>query len=869
MAEIKMIPVVDANAMHDPTQVCRTCTYSGNRLWNVTNSDIIKAKNSGTPLSKLGCEPTKSAIHQRVLASREIIDIDDAHPFKSFFTENGEHIPTVGMVDSCGWSPSKKCLGCARFNAITIFVRKPAYPGALTMKPMPVTVGGYCSIPAKGIMVAGRRTTCAPIPKGRDIDPSCLNCRFRFGTYGNTILDDYSRSVVNTDLDPYEMWQARIEGRQSPDNGGIGGAINRWRQEKLSGHRGILSTWPIKITKRYTRMVTKVNPRTGERHEVEQTYAYDFTFRGIAKEHHIAADDPIEDVHLKDGSDLGTLVTLGYGFRNYNLEPGSKYYKLFAPQDFDRVEGVSDYRGEPGTRVFCQDVERKCRMCDHVRNKPCYFHAKNPIFNAADKTYTFANPENVDLTPTVAKIDVRFTRNSEGGYDVTTKNGQTPSASDFFVFFYSHVDRLVLGHHDAKIEALYKTFSSFKSALRRSSVPTIRQSQYGSNTGIEPYKQYCAINNHFPYMGLDFREVMGDRFGMERGSLEYSESLTRRMSEDEYIRVWNPAERLSEEEDTNLNTVLLTPIRPMKEQARKAPEGETITTYLDMFGQVSEHGLSDKERAEYVQWLDNPVDGSVGGTSNREAVYAYTLYRGMRQNQEELFSLREIEKKDDNDRPTEYVCVKCHSVYAIEEINTFDLSCTKSYGKGRKVCGGVLRFYEHQREENVAGTRIGTHNTMPYRRRASTDGAVLADSQSFQEQTRLLRMGCPWWQLNNSSDLWPTTMRTLGYPEKRMQQDWIDDYNGNVDTWRRRLMSTTPVVRLPETCRVCKDKIRRVTYEKLMPAIEDIRKEKLRTLVATLAREHGHTDDYGAFMHCGRHREIVRVLPFVVPKDQR
>lgn len=803
---IPIMNLSDANEAIEAERVCRTCTKDRDHCWTLTHEDIMALLRVGEEPQTHGCHPSRTHSRYKLVNNGTIVDIDFRDPEKL--------MPTEALVSSCGWEQTDRCTRCAHFQAHTVQVWREAYENG-PLRPRNMVVGGFCGLPADA--------KCQPKPiVGRKLDPSCANCKFLYGTHSWHYSEDFNRTVGDIELDPWVRKHAILAayGHLDADEAkkigidygsfeprgkasiGLAIFLARLHTHKRLGNSG--------ITHRRARVVDIVwqKPADGvvmngvdECALLAAEYVVQFDVTDSRMYRIDARRDDVLVTMLSAGRGHQAMITF-YGepvLREFNLHwaerrPVTDWSHLGDINKADIFAPRPDYPERWWSR---------CVDCKKTPGRACYFHAKNierkykSLTNIFDYEIEIVDPAGSDRPSRhmADEFKLVYVRDANGiASDITTLTGDAPNALTWQLN-ERNLHQLALEAWSRNNLSLWQVF--WRVNARMPAPPKTAKVQFmqpglGKEiTEVEPMKYYCAINRHYPDVhdttfnkiypgrGIDLRLMLGDRFGMERGSVEYSDSWTRKDDEGEWLRAHSQEERISEEIDTTMNYEKLrrNEVAHVKRHVEDSEiEWRTVRLDLDNKPVDNPNYWSDEydpeyDQREFVEWLDEYDEES--GTSNRMAKFGYSIFKGP---DEGMYA---NERDDEIDRPVEFMCITCDARYAIESMGMYETICTRLVGSKDhngvpKLCRGRLVLRTHVQEEET--TRQNVRNRaapdMPARRRTGREGAVLADSRFFQERNRLARITCPWWELKGSSDLDPTNMSHLGYDVVSLRSEW-------------------------------------------------------------------------------------------------
>lgn len=225
-------------------QVCKTCTHNGNRTW-AADPEQVRIARAANNIESTYCQPSDD---------RSCVAVVKITPVQDEFGTRSERLSTVAvpvtlrdtaaqtvrvthMVDTCGHKMLRKCNGCKNFVSVSVSAPIKFSPNS-TPRYRDAVVGGYCALEAG----------CKPhyAPKNQTM-PSCLNCA---NLATATILDEFDRTPVKTDLSRVEMAELRKNVALDAQRAYADGERpmpwliwNKMRNEILSNSTGVMFTF--------------------------------------------------------------------------------------------------------------------------------------------------------------------------------------------------------------------------------------------------------------------------------------------------------------------------------------------------------------------------------------------------------------------------------------------------------------------------------------------------------------------------------------------------------------------------------------------------------------------------------------------------
>jgi hypothetical protein len=748
---------------------CKTCAHGNERHWNVPLAEIVSAAGSHAKLKELRCEPTKVEVTRKIRRDGVLVAINskDRAVLARDIDENSDDIDPA-YVNSCGFQLASKCRNCARLRKVEVIIPDPNPERKNSTRK--VVISAACSIPAEGIVIEGRRVTCAPKPTNRlaNITPSCENCRFSFTTDERWQLDDF---VVNdADLTPYEMEMARLSVGGDPEQ--VGRAINMARRAKAQVTRGRVRWYPTTIlghyedpegqhdqykvqmangtqavlhydgvdVVRYTvvrqtmeNVQVVVPPEAVRLHVIKGTKA--------ALEIKLPWQAPLGLIDSKDGNDGTTKRT-----RNLPALP-------------DRI-GATYVTTEIVSRG---GIKRKVRKRVWDRGED-YFASKHPVFNETTGLVELhvkrRDPNEVDLSETgLWRLHVI---NDDKGWRVVDDRyfwnvllrlwcGQSvarPEEGPHVTVFKLRLRSLLeiaerKGGKEARA-AVQSQFLAMESSYPLSR-PYLTTPGIFRDTGLEPYKEYCSLNLADPDQGINFRELFGDSFGMDRTA--YSRTWSYEMERDQWYRATHAGNEVHGE---IMRNELMDPAWPEMSPRSMPQLDKPRLIMLDPFGnEVEDWEELDEERMKalrledtkaYLEWLDELVpreseDGHVFYQDRKMQVHGYTMYRGSRLEAAPNFVMDE---SGDTVRDQLY-CKECDKAHPMTEMVSDYLPVLEC-----PDCGAEM-YVGRPGGEPATWVRMG--------KRVGIGTAVAADSESYQNRQRLRTTVCPGWKFKYNPNI--------------------------------------------------------------------------------------------------------------------
>lgn len=760
-----------ARPIGDEKEQCKTCSHGNARLWNAPLQEVISAGGNRLALKEMECQPTKVEVTRKIRRDGVLVGINNKErPILDRDIDPQSESTDIVWVNSCGYQLANKCRNCARLRPVEVVIPHPTYSSS-TKK---VVIAGACSIPTEGIEINGKRVSCAPKPLNRmaNIQPSCENCKFRFTTDESWQIDDFT--VNDADLTPYEMEMVRLAaGGYGPD---IGRAINNARRTKAQQIRGRVHWYPCTILGHYASPDNKDQDKVLLSNGVQVIFNYDggdivsYTilrttmeneFHQVIPEaiklHRLKGNKGSLEIKLPWQAPLGLIDSTGGN-------DGTTKRTRNLPRLPDRI-GVSyverdvlDSRGKK-IRTTRKPVQRRGED---------YFAAKKPVFNEITGLVELhverKDPDDIPISETgLWRLHLI---NDDKGWRVVDDR-----------YFWNILLRIWCGHTVARpeegphVSVFRLRLRSLLDAAKRKGGQAAAgaiQAQYLAlegqyplsrpydttpgifrDTGLEPYKEYCSLNLAHPEEGIDFRELFGDSFGMDRTS--YSRTWAYEMERDQWYRATHAGNEVHGE---IMRSEMMDPAWPdmsprhipWKDFADKAklimldPFGNEVEDWQEL-DEARFKALRMEDTKAYLEWLDELVpreteDGYTIWQDRKMQVHGYTMYRGSRLEAAPNFVMDEA---GDTVRDQLY-CKACDKAHPMTEMGKGDylplLDCPD--------CGAEM-FVGRPGGEPATWVRMG--------KRVGIGTAVAADSESYQNRQRLRTTVCPSWQFRYNTNI--------------------------------------------------------------------------------------------------------------------
>lgn len=735
-------------------RVCRTCVHDANHLWHLKSFEKIERVKAGEKLVDMKCAPDKDFKSVRVLettTSRGRIVSLNANSAKR----------TRAIVDTCGQSIRKVCLGCDRFEPVQTRVPYSRDPnvkiiwteeernGEVVGVPVTsdgsavmwwnVTIGGSCTIPVDGMVKDGKRVFCDPTPRKLKIDnPSCANCHW-LDYAGEQWQTDYLTINDNAALTPWEREEAKAYVNEDTNYAMAIGLRLRMKQTQPWGRSYFFRARVLR--EGWHRGMYKYRVQFDENH-VTGVLVEDYRFT----------------VHRLDEPDMVAVEILMPHHRMFGLDDQLFRKPLRWPKP---AKATYD---EPDLKHLVDVNCPRCIFGDLVRWKPCYHHAKGPVLNDATGEIEYTNPEGFKPT---------WTLPPHGLLHVTMRNGEIVAldGNDNLPVTYNSTDepdvanagtfraQLTMLHAQAYklygpegIEAIDAQFKKLTSKLRRAyrAIP-VRPNWY-ANGGTEPAKPRCTHP-----AGLNLRRVFADSFGSERTDWNYDNGSANVMAVEEELRVGYrqhhlTPQRLHEEImssdaahpnfDPASNSVVPVNIKLPSQWTRIELRGIGGMTDLD--------GSPVEDVKRFMDLLDEEVVIGRSGEADRTMtkrmqMFGYDLSRGYygkrsgadktsvpsRDRDVVIFGDTEDDQAQVN---TDWRCVDCEASYTQDQITDYFYPVCEA-------CGSDLYKLHNARETSNPRQGGGVGN------------ALIADSEAMRQRQRLSSTLCENWALKGSINI--------------------------------------------------------------------------------------------------------------------
>ena len=758
----------------DTTRVCRTCAHQTNRTWGVSLDDIEVRMNAGEKLDDIKCHPHRNEIP---------VEIRTGGPRKNISSGDRLH----HEFSSCGQAILPKCRGCARFEPIrvripfvqdgtifyvkevsasgeTVYVPKgrkritPTNEDPYTIEVEPqwwnATVGGFCQIPAEGIIKDGRRTYCDPKPKKLRIENfACGNCEFLDWTDESTQFDGEVNGAAR--LSRYERFQ--IVQNSEPGEVGLNLGMALWRKQTKPQGR---ITWHIVN-------ILGVEIRSGRK-----WYAIQTTENSRKRVKVSDGDERFEVFPNKDGKTAALAVRY----------PAHKLLDLPLPlRKKVRVwPALPPKKIRYSTRVP-NLAKKDCDNCKPERSKitrvdgklkirihhaePCYYHSKAPVEHPLTGEIRFTH------LCDVSKVDelqpqaiLKIISLADGKLQVVDGNGHVPqpygtdvaNAAVFRQQVKSLVDSARRMAGDSGAEQVYKQYLDVISRLRFSYRTIPMRPSWLVPSSVEPNKPFCSHPD-----GINFRKAWQDAFGSERVDRRFDEGDYNKTQVEEELRAGYRDHNLTPQrlQEEILATELahkfydasVSGIRIPEELKVPEPESWTRVEIRGIGGMCDSGGNPITDPSEFVRSLDERVrighvpgeEGAEGPRylTRRQQLFGYTVTRGRfgKRKGSDKTAMSALDPdyiifgynpdEDEHFVNDAWYCPECKTAHVDVE-DPMDPIC--------ESCDSPL--YRNQ--------RIVSHNP---RAAGGIGVAISTDSARTQQQHRLWSQVCPNWTLRNSN----------------------------------------------------------------------------------------------------------------------
>lgn len=706
---------ITTEAPGTPTQTCRTCMHNHDPFWAAGLKTIAKAREEGR-LGELACD-TGTPVHIRKIRSDGslVAMSDKSRPVRA--ADIDAHGTETGpvIVNTCGHQIAPKCRNCARLRTVSVRIPHPTYEGSKAE----VILVASCSIPDEGIKIGNRTVTCAPkrINRLARITSNCETCRYRFTTEGHWL--DERGGVIDVDLTPYEMEVAK----RNADPTRIGIAIEQARMRKNQSPRGRTIPYGVDLAEKDGQLFIKFR-------------ASDL-FRPNAAYWAVELDDENVVSYASPKGTFSGLIPPGQVVLDRNGDTGVIYLKAPWYETFGLTDRLTR------RPLLYGPMPKKVHKAK--RSPEDYFAAKAPRWSTHSDLVELHAP-----TPRLPYIEPRR--------DLFIVDGEIVTAGEIFKRFLeaqfgrnvvfdtdpapallrlrakdlvAQADRLGCGD---SVRAQLRTIMGrlVRGRYSRDITPS-----WNAPTTLEPYQDYCSLNLADPSRGLDFRDLFGDSFGMDRS--QYSRTLTHAMERDQFERIHAPGNAVQAE---IMTTDKADPQWPSFTGSGRNgdefnvfddTEGWTKRVYdilgeeLDLEG--GDHPVDEefyrRDVAEFMNWLDEPVtrtdtDGYDHHSTHRMQRYGYTIHRASGSD-----AAPGITFAEDEDHPGDrIVCPACDAVYGMDILES-TLACIR--------CGESLHVVETGGGDGEARRRVGIGT------------AIAADTASFQNRARLRATVCDSW----------------------------------------------------------------------------------------------------------------------------
>lgn len=783
---------------HD--RICRTCSLSKNRTWNVTTDELITRMNSGEKLEDVKCHPSKNDIPVEIRTGKPRRDVTLGHRLHHQF-------------NTCGQSILPKCRGCARFEPIkvripyvtdgTIFYVKSTSPSGeeifvpkgrrrieptnedpYTIEVEPqywnATVGGHCQIPTEGLIKNGQKTFCDPKPRKLRIENfSCGNCEFLDWTDESMQFDGEVNAVGR--LTRYERFE--IIQRSEPGEIGLNLGMALWRKQTKPQGR---ITW-------HTVKILKTELRNGHKWYTIQT-----TEASRKKANISDGDDRFEIYPDEDGTKAAMMVRYpGHKLLDLSLSLRKKV-GVWPPLPEKKIKlstrvpnlaalDCPECKPERSTTLKTEN-NIKIRI---YHAEPCYFHSKGPKYHPLtgeiEFTHLCDSSKTDELVPTAI---LKLEKTDKGGLKVVDGNGNAPEAYSTDVanaaVFRQQINHLVeqakrIGGKESG-QQVYKQYLDVISNLRFAYKTIPMRPNWFVGSTMEANKPFCSHPN-----GVNFRKAWKDAFGSERVERDFDEGDFNKSQVEEELRAGMRDHNLTPQrlQEEMLATELshryynssYNGVKVPEDVKVKEPETWTKVEIQGIGGMKDDDGNPITDPEQFTRALDERVRvGHMPGKESdegpryltrRQQLFGYTIVRGRfgKRKGSDKTAMSALDpdyvifgyNPDDDEHFVNdaWYCPECSSShYDVED--PMNPICEK--------CKSPL--YRNQR--NV------THNP---RGGGGIGNAISTDSPRMQQQHRIWSQVCPNWTLRNSNP--PITIDDLeGFDEDEpIMKNWINRVN--------------------------------------------------------------------------------------------
>jgi len=747
---------------YDEDTVCRTCTLSGSRDWQYHMLRSQGKIELGEPSSDYRCSPDKEHGSFRIVGTanwkEQRVGIRQTSPYK-----------TVAVVSNCGHQIAPKCKGCDRFAPEQVAI--PYDPGGkgifhgtqvqgesivpmiYTGSGLPVkywnnTVGGHCTIPAKGIVKDGKTVFCDPTPRKINVEaPSCQNCNW-LDYMGSQWQTDYLEVNDHASVTSWE--RAAITSEAESTNTPYGVVYNRFLESKSVGNLGRRVWFTARVLKK-------------DFHQGEVKYKVQIEDNNVVAV--IAANDERFYVH-EDHIPMGYNVDTWTGYQVdplVGLEvayPHNKLLKLTLSRliryriwpDIPRREEV------PLKEEVLSRRNENCADCAKLRkNKPCYYHAKAPSRSVESRDISFEDP-GVNLAEYSLANHAQMKIEERNGVPVAVDlNGNLPepysttsaNASVFRLSLSALLTRAKYDYGIAGVKAIMKQYSMVVGGLIINNKMRIAHTSWLHNTSIEPSKPVCSHPN-----GLNLREVFGDTFGLERTDIDFDMGAMNTMEVEEELRVgWRQHEMTPQRLQEEILSTHTSHLRYNRETGDidtieiATPDHYTITKIEGLGGMVREDGTPITDPNEFLERLDDRIAvGSMGEMerliSRRQQLFGYDMSRG-------YYGRRINDKTSMGSTDGEMVIFNRDSESVVEDIHNAWMcpECDSHYDQSQ-----IADFFNPLCEDCGASLwrNHKTREVMNPRASGGLGNAIVKESATILQRKRLQATLCPNWVLKGA-----------------------------------------------------------------------------------------------------------------------
>lgn len=750
--EIPPIPNLDLTAIyknHKEDVVCRTCAFSDTRDWPA--STLSPEEYALADLDVLRCE------HDKILTSYKIVDEVDGQRNFPLTAENNGH-KTLTTVDSCGHKVLPKCTRCERFEANIVQIpyagpndeirwrivdkgydriREPYTVSGAPVRWWKVAVGGYCTIPAEGIEIAGKTTYCDPIDRRVKVEnPSCANCYYNYTT-GTNWQQDHQEVNANAALTPYEREQAILKGRQRRQGVAQSLGIALWEKQRNSIGRRM---W-------YRAELIETHPGNPTKYLVRFTDTY--------VEAIIAAGDDRFNIYECDNNILAIEIAWPW-HKLFRLNDRLRTYFHDWPELPGESKLVKNYTVTNRVNADCAKLNHDMG-CNIERQIPCYYHAKNPVVDPLTREINFDDPAGQALTRRISRSRTLKVIRRNGQITAVDGNGNIPvtysqDIANISVYRLWYPTLVATAHrrygHEG-VRAIEKQYYDLRAGMRRQSKMRTLRPSWLVPSGQEPNKPVCSHPE-----GLDFRKVFQDAFGSERAERDYDTGPATIMAVEEELRTGYRQHNLTPQklQEENLTTITSHPLYDGKlgdirhPDPTPMPNNPTIVKIEGIGGMTREDGTPVTNTREFLDRLDEEIEiGTEGETTRhitrRRQLFGYDLSRGFygnRRGQEKtnvpstdpdyiIFAGTDENTETDDDN---WHCLDCNNTYTQAEIADFF----------NPVCECGADLYRTQNTRSTYNTRAA----------GGIGNALHPVSEAMLERARLEASLCPNWKLRTN-----------------------------------------------------------------------------------------------------------------------